>query len=150
MSPVPLTIAIGGDHAGLPLKTALQEAIAAAGHAVVDFGTHSTASVDYPDFAHQVCAAVQEGRAGFGVLVCGTGIGMAIAANRHPGIRAAVLHSGTESRLTRAHNDANIACFGARLTGPEVALDALTMFLATEFEGGRHARRLAKLAPPAA
>jgi ribose 5-phosphate isomerase B len=150
MSSASLTIAIGGDHAGLPLKAALQQALAAAGHSLVDFGTNESASVDYPDFAHQVCAAVQEGRAAFGVLVCGTGIGMSIAANRHPGIRATVLHSTTEARLTRAHNDANVACFGARTTGPEVALDALNVFLATEFEGGRHARRLAKLNPPAA
>ena len=83
----------------------------------------------------------------FGVLVCGSGIGVQIAANRHAGIRAAVLHSATEARLTRAHNDANIACFGARTTGPQLAVDALRAFLATEFEGGRHARRLAKLAP---
>ncbi|MBK1660016.1 ribose 5-phosphate isomerase B [Paracraurococcus ruber] len=148
MSRSPLTIAIGGDHAGPALKSALQEALAAAGHEVVDFGTNTTASVDYPDFAHQVCAAVQEGRAAFGVLVCGTGIGMAISANRHPGIRAAVLHSETEARLTRAHNDANVACFGARTTGPQVALDALAAFLATAFEGGRHARRIAKIDPP--
>ncbi|MCB4824840.1 ribose 5-phosphate isomerase B [Roseicella aerolata] len=150
MSSAPLTIAIGGDHAGLPLKTILQEALAAAGHEVLDVGTNDTASVDYPDFAHQVCAAVEGGRASFGVLVCGSGIGMQIAANRHAGIRATVLHGTTEARLTRAHNDANVACFGARTTGPEVALDALNAFLATEFEGGRHARRLAKLAPPAA
>ncbi|TCZ57186.1 ribose 5-phosphate isomerase B [Roseicella aquatilis] len=148
-SPGPLTIAIGGDHAGLPLKTILQEALAAAGYTVCDFGTNSNDSVDYPDFAHQVSAAVEQGRAAFGVLVCGTGIGIQIAANRHPGIRAAVLHSATEARLTRAHNDANIACFGARTTGPEVALDALKAFLATEFEGGRHARRLAKINLPA-
>jgi ribose 5-phosphate isomerase B len=150
MTSAPLIIAIGGDHAGLPLKTVLQQALADGGHSLIDFGTNETASVDYPDFAHQVCAAVEEGRASFGVLVCGSGIGMAIAANRHPGIRAAVLHSATEARLTRAHNDANIACFGARLTGPEVALDALTTFIATAFEGGRHARRLAKLSPTAA
>jgi ribose 5-phosphate isomerase B len=148
MSPAPLTIAIGGDHAGLPLKSILQEALAAAGHAVVDFGTNAPASVDYPDFAHAVCAAVETGKVGFGVLVCGTGIGMQIAANRHAGIRATVLHSTTEARLTRAHNDANIACFGARTTGPEVALDALAAFLATEFEGGRHQRRLDKINPP--
>jgi ribose 5-phosphate isomerase B len=148
--PGPLSIAIGGDHAGLPLKTVLQEALAAAGHALVDFGTNSAASVDYPDFAHQVAAAVEAGRATYGVLVCGSGIGVQIAANRHAGIRAAVLHDTTEARLTRAHNDANIACFGARLTGPEVALDALRVFLATEFEGGRHQRRLDKLSPPAA
>jgi ribose 5-phosphate isomerase B len=145
---MPLTIAIGGDHAGLPLKTLLQQALVAAGHALVDVGTNSADSVDYPDFAHAVAAAVEAGEARFGVLVCGTGIGISIAANRHPGIRAAVLHGVTDARLTRAHNDANVACFGARLTGPEVALDALQAFLATEFEGGRHARRIAKLSPP--
>ncbi len=142
-------IAIGGDHAGLPLKRVLQQALADAGHPLLDLGTNEEASVDYPDFAHQVCAAVQEGRARFGVLVCGSGIGMAMAANRHPGIRAAVLHDSTEARLTRAHNDANLAAFGARLTGPEVALDALRTFLATPYEGGRHDRRLAKLSPHA-
>jgi ribose 5-phosphate isomerase B len=146
MDPIP--IAIGGDHAGLPLKRVLQQALAEAGHPLLDFGTNEDASVDYPDYAHQVCAAVQEGRARLGVLVCGSGIGMAIAANRHPGIRAAVLHDSTEARLTRAHNDANVAAFGARLTGQEVALDALRAFLATPYEGGRHARRLDKLTPP--
>lgn len=140
-------IAIAGDHAGLPLKTALQQALAEAGYPLLDLGTNDGASVDYPDYAHAVARAVAAGRARFGVLVCGTGIGMQIAANRHPAIRAAVLHDTTGARLTRAHNDANIACFGARLTGPEVALDALRVFLATEFEGGRHARRLAKLSP---
>ena len=144
----PPPIAIGGDHAGLPLKRALQQALAAQGHGLLDFGTNETASVDYPDFAHQVCAAVQDGRARFGVLVCGSGIGMAMAANRHKGIRAAVLHDATEARLTRAHNDANVAAFGARLVGPEVALDALNAFLSTGYEGGRHDRRLAKLSPP--
>lgn len=149
MNPAPsLPIAIGGDHAGLPLKQALQEALAAQGQGLLDFGTNETASVDYPDFAHQVCAAVQDGRARFGVLVCGSGIGMAIAANRHRGIRAAVLHDATEARLTRAHNDANVAAFGARLVGPEVALDALKAFLSTTYEGGRHDRRLSKLLPP--
>ena len=147
VSPPP-PIAIGGDHAGLPLKQALQGALAAQGHGLLDFGTNETASVDYPDFAHQVCAAVQDGRARFGVLVCGSGIGMAIAANRHRGIRAAVLHDATEARLTRAHNDANVAAFGARLVGPEVALDALKAFLSTAYEGGRHDRRLAKLSLP--
>jgi ribose 5-phosphate isomerase B len=142
-----LTIAIGGDHAGLPLKSVLQQALAEAGHQLVDVGTNSAESVDYPDFAHRVATAVEAGEAQYGVLVCGTGIGVQIAANRHGGIRAAVLHSATEARLTRAHNDANIACFGARTTGPELALAALRAFLATEFEGGRHARRLAKLAP---
>ncbi|MBL6457811.1 ribose 5-phosphate isomerase B [Belnapia sp. T6] len=147
MNSAPLTIAIGGDHAGLPLKTVLQQALAEAGHRLVDVGTNSTESVDYPDFAHAVAGAVEAGEARFGVLVCGSGIGVQIAANRHAGIRAAVLHSTTEARLTRAHNDANIACFGARLIGPDMALDALWTFLATEFEGGRHSRRLTKLAP---
>ncbi|MDB5373305.1 MAG: ribose 5-phosphate isomerase [Belnapia sp.] len=149
MSETPFPIAIGADHAGLPLKLVLQQALAEAGHPLLDCGTNATASVDYPDFAHAVCAAVLDGRASFGVLVCGTGIGMSIAATRHAGIRAAVLHSTTEARLTRAHNDANVAAFGARLVGPEVALDALRAFLDTAFEGGRHARRLAKLAPNA-
>ena len=141
----PPAIAIGSDHAGLPLKTALKAALEAAGHPVLDFGTDSPASVDYPDFAHAACAAVEDGRARFGLLVCGSGIGMSIAANRHAGIRAAVLHDTTEARLTRAHNDANVACFGARLTGEEIALDALKTFLETPFEGGRHQRRIDKI-----
>ena len=117
---------------------------------LLDFGTNEAASVDYPDFAHLVADAVAAGTARFGILVCGSGIGMAIAANRHPGIRSAVLHDTTEARLTRAHNNANIASFGARIIGPEVALDALRVFLATPYEGGRHDRRLAKLDPAVA
>jgi ribose 5-phosphate isomerase B len=140
-----MIIAIGSDHAGLPLKRALLSALEAQGHAVLDAGTHDDASVDYPDFAHEVAAKVAVGEAQFGVLVCGSGIGMSIAANRHPAIRAVVLHNTTEARLTRAHNDANIACFGARTTGVEVALDALATFLGTAFEGGRHERRIAKI-----
>ena len=145
MSTTPLTLAIGGDHAGLPLKTTLQEALAAAGHAVVDFGTNATASVDYPDFAHQVCAAVEAGRAAFGVLVCGTGIGISIAANRHRHIRAGVVHDATTARLTRLHNNANVLCLGARIVGLDVAKDCLRVFLETDFEGGRHQNRVAKL-----
>ncbi|TQF84859.1 ribose 5-phosphate isomerase B [Elioraea sp. Yellowstone] len=140
-------VAIGADHAGFPLKAALAEALAAIGHAVLDFGTDGTASVDYPDFAHAVCRAVISGQARFGVLVCGTGIGMSIAANRHPHIRCALVHDATGARLARAHNDANVLALGARMTGPEPALDALRVFLATSYEGGRHARRLAKLTP---
>ncbi|UPY36562.1 ribose 5-phosphate isomerase B [Sediminicoccus sp. KRV36] len=140
-----MIIALGSDHAGLPLKRAILSALEAQGHVVLDAGTQDDTSVDYPDFAHDVAAKVGAGEAGFGVLVCGSGIGMAIAANRHPAIRAAVLHNTTEARLTRAHNDANIACFGARTTGVEVALDALAAFLATPFEGGRHGRRVAKI-----
>ena len=141
-----MPIPIASDHAGLPLKQALITALQAEGLSFDDLGTHGPESVDYPDFAHAVCAKVEGGEA-FGILVCGTGIGMAIAANRHPGIRAAVLHSATEARLTRAHNNANIACLGARMVGIEVALDAIRAFLATQFEGGRHERRLQKLDP---
>jgi ribose 5-phosphate isomerase B len=126
-----MIIALGSDHAGLPLKQAILAALEAQGHSVLDAGTHDVESVDYPDFAQVVAAQVAGGAARFGVLVCGSGIGMAMAANRHPAIRAAVLHDTTEARLTRAHNDANIACFGARTTGIEVAMDALQVFLAT-------------------
>lgn len=141
-----MPIPIASDHAGLPLKQALIAALQAEGLSFDDLGTHGPESVDYPDFAHAVCAKVDGGEP-FGILVCGTGIGMAIAANRHPGIRAAVLHNATEARLTRAHNNANIACLGARMVGIEVALDAIRAFLATQFEGGRHERRLQKLDP---
>lgn len=140
-------VAIGADHAGYPLKAALAEALAAMGHPVLDLGTDGAASVDYPDFAHAVCRAVAEGRARFGVLVCGTGIGMSIAANRHPGIRCGLVHDATGARLARAHNDANVVAMGARMTGVEPALDALRTFLATPYEGGRHDRRVAKLTP---
>ncbi len=140
-----LTIALGADHGGIDLKRQLLAALREAGHAVTDLGTHGTESVDYPDFAQPVAAMVASGAARFGVLVCGSGIGMAITANRNPGIRAAVLHNTTEARLTRAHNDANIACFGGRTTGVEVALDCLHTFLATPYEGGRHDRRIAKI-----
>ncbi len=140
-----MDLTIASDHAGLPLKDALKAALQAEGHAVQDFGTHGPESVDYPDYAHAACAPVAAGQVPFGILVCGSGIGMAIAANRNPGIRAAVLHDTTEARLTRAHNNANVACFGARTTGIETALDALRAFLATSYEGGRHDRRLAKL-----
>lgn len=141
---------LASDHAGLPLKLALKAALEAEGRSIQDLGTHGPESVDYPDFAAKVAEAVASGQAPFGILVCGSGIGMAIAANRHPGIRAAVLHDATEARLTRAHNNANIACFGARTIGVETALDALRTFLSTAYEGGRHDRRLAKLDPGSA
>ncbi len=150
MNPAETPIALGADHAGVALKDSLRAALEAAGHPVRDFGTHGDGSVDYPDFAHQVARAVTAGEAAFGVLVCGTGIGMAIAANRHPAVRAVVVHSTTEARLTRAHNDANIACFGARTTGAEVVLDSLSAFLTTPYEGGRHARRVSKINPASA
>ena len=143
-APLP-TIALAADHGGFLLKQAIAAHLRAAGYTVTDFGCHSADRVDYPDYAHQVCDAVTSGAATYGVLVCGTGIGMSIAANRFPGIRCALIHDITGARLTRMHNDANVIAFGARLIGEEVALDALRVFLATPYEGGRHDRRIAKL-----
>ena len=143
----PLTIAVGGDHAGLALKATLRQALEEAGHSVLDMGTHGTESVDYPDFGHAVAEAVHAGRARYGVLVCGTGIGISIAANRLPGIRCALVHDVTGARLSREHNDANVIAFGARMTGAEPALEALRAFLATPYAGGRHDRRVLKLSP---
>ncbi|WP_372618774.1 ribose 5-phosphate isomerase B [Falsiroseomonas sp.] len=147
MTPQDIPVALGSDHAGIALKATLREMLEAAGHKTLDMGTNSPESVDYPDFANAVAAAVLEGRARFGVLVCGTGIGISIAANRHPGIRCALVHDTTGARLSREHNDANVMAVGARVTGPEVALDALRAFLATPFGGGRHERRVRKLTP---
>lgn len=140
-----LILALGADHGGVALKNRLAAALVEAGHELQDYGTDGPASVDYPDFAQAVCAAVEEKRADFGILVCGTGIGMSIAANRHKNIRCGLAHDVTTARLTRAHNDANVLALGARIVGEEVALDILHTFLGTEFEGGRHERRLAKL-----
>ena len=140
------TIAVASDHAGFDLKETLKRDLQDAGHEVLDLGTHSTASVDYPDFGHAMAEAIGSGKAGKGVIVCGTGIGISIAANRNPGVRAAVVHDVTSARLTRAHNDANVIAFGQRVIGTEVAREALKVFLETPFEGGRHASRVAKLA----
>jgi ribose 5-phosphate isomerase B len=143
----PLPIAIGADHGGHALKAILADALRAEGHTVLDMGTNGPASVDYPDFAHAVCRAVEQGEARFGILICGTGIGMSIAANRHAGIRCGLCTDATMARLTRAHNDANVLALGARIIGEEVAQDIVASFLITPYEGGRHANRLAKLAP---
>lgn len=138
-------IAIASDHAGYQLKTVLAQELAEMGYEVLDLGTDGPASVDYPDFGAALARAVQDGRAERGVVVCGTGIGIAMAANRHAGVRAAVCHDETSSRLAREHNDANVLALGARLMGVEVAKDCLRTFLTTEFAGGRHAPRVAKL-----
>jgi ribose 5-phosphate isomerase B len=140
-----LILALGADHGGVALKQRLAVMLAEAGHHLLDYGTNGPESVDYPDYARAVCAAVVEKRADFGILVCGTGIGMSIAANRNPAIRCALVHDVTTARLTRQHNDANVLALGARITGEEVALDILKTFLTTKFEGGRHERRLAKI-----
>jgi ribose 5-phosphate isomerase B len=139
------TIAIAADHAGLDLKSALSEELRQAGFTVLDLGTSSADSVDYPDFGDALAGAIKGGRVGRGVLVCGTGIGISIAANRHKGVRAALCRDATDARLAREHNDANVLVLGGRTTGIEVAKDCLKTFLATPFAGGRHARRVQKL-----
>jgi len=138
-------IAVGSDHAGYELKQRLAQALQRQGHDVLDLGTHGTQSVDYPDFAGAVAGAVAGGRAERGLLVCGTGIGMSIRANREPGVRAAKCNDPLEARMARAHNDANVLCLGARVLDPSVAEELLSLFLSTPFEGGRHATRVAKL-----
>jgi ribose 5-phosphate isomerase B len=139
------TIAIAADHAGFELKAALAKDLAELGHGVLDLGTDGLASVDYPDFADAMARAIERGEAGRGVLICGSGIGIAMAANRHRSLRAAPCHDVTSARLARAHNDANVLSLGARFIGLEVARDCLRTFLSTEFEGGRHQRRVAKM-----
>ncbi|MGF1611631.1 MAG: ribose 5-phosphate isomerase B [Kiloniellales bacterium] len=138
-------IAIASDHAGYQLKASLMETLRGWGYEVLDLGTDGPDSVDYPDFARALVGAITEGRAERGVLVCGTGIGISMAANRNPKIRAAPCHDDTSARLARQHNDANVLALGARLVGEEVAKDCLRTFLDTEFEGGRHRRRVEKL-----
>ncbi len=139
------TLAIAADHAGYALKSKLLKELETRGYRVLDLGTHSSDSVDYPDFAQAMARAIESGEVRRGVLICGTGIGIAIAANRHRAVRAAVCHDVSSARLARRHNDANVLALGARLTGDEVAKDCLVAFLETEFEGGRHARRVAKM-----
>ena len=140
------TVAVAADHGGYELKTVLLPELKALGFAVLDLGTNSTDSVDYPNFANALAAAIAEGRAQRGVLICGTGIGMSIAANRHRHIRCALAHDATTARLGRQHNDANVLALGGRVIGPEVAKDCVKAFLTTSFEGGgRHSRRIALL-----
>jgi ribose 5-phosphate isomerase B len=138
-------IAVAADHAGADLKAALSEVLRERGYEVLDLGTNGPESVDYPDFAAKLAAALAEGQASRGVLVCGTGIGISIAANRYPHIRAALCHGVTDARLARQHNDANVLALGARTTGVEIARECLEAFLDTAFEGGRHQRRIDKM-----
>jgi ribose 5-phosphate isomerase B len=139
------TIAVASDHAGFDLKEILKGDLQQAGYAVLDLGTNSTASVDYPDFGTAMANAIVAGKAEKGVVVCGTGIGISIAVNRNPKVRAALAHDVTSARLSREHNDANVVAFGARLIGAEVAREAMKVFLETPFAGGRHTARVAKL-----
>lgn len=144
MSKNTLRIAIGADHGGVDVKSAVSEVLKAAGHEVTDFGTNSTESVDYADYANEVAAGVGEGSFDFGVLVCKSGIGMSIAANRVKGVRAAKVNDLAEAAVTRQHNDANVLCLGAMAVSPEDAGTIATDFVSTEFEGGRHERRVCK------
>ncbi|GAB5471861.1 MAG: ribose 5-phosphate isomerase B [Rhodospirillales bacterium] len=138
-------IALASDHAGFALKEVLKAELAALGLAVLDLGTDGPQSVDYPDFGFAAGEAIAEGRADFGVIVCGTGIGISIAANRLPQVRAALCLDATTARLAREHNDANILALGARIVGEEVAKECLRVFLATDFHAGRHRSRIEKL-----
>jgi len=140
-----MKIALGCDHGGLDLKNAIEAKLKAMGMEVVDMGTESEESVDYPDFAAKVAESVSEGRVDRGITICGTGIGMSIAANKYPGVRAALCHDSYTARMSRMHNDANILVMGGRVTGDEVALEMLKQWIETPFEGGRHQRRLDKI-----
>ena len=137
-----LPIVIASDHAGFGLKELVKEHLEEKNIQYVDLGTDSTASVDYPEFAHKLCVAIQEGRAEKGILVCGTGIGMSMVANKHRGIRAACVSDTFSAKATRQHNDANVICFGERVVGAGLAFELVDAFLTTEYEGGRHQRRV--------
>jgi ribose 5-phosphate isomerase B len=138
-------IALASDHGGIEMKAMLRRILEERGCRVLDLGTHDSQSVDYPDYAAAMAKALKDGQASRGILMCGTGIGISIAANRHRHVRAALVHDAYGARMCRQHNDANVLVLGGRTMGPEVARECVEIFLATEFEGGRHARRVAKL-----
>jgi ribose 5-phosphate isomerase B len=140
-----MKVVVASDHAGFALKETLKQHLVEAGHSVVDVGTDSTASVDYPDFGDRAAAGVQGGEFERGVLICGSGIGMSVIANRYPGVRAVLAHNIWAARMARAHNDANVVCLGERITGVGLAVDIVDTFFTTPFEGGRHQGRVDKL-----
>lgn len=142
---MPKVIAIAADHAGFELKSRVIEFLKAEGREVLDLGTHSPDRVDYPDYGYKLAEAVAQGKAVQGIAICGSGIGISIALNRNPAVRAALCHDVTSAKLARQHNDANVLALGARLIGSDVALECVKTFLTTEFEGGRHAERVKKL-----
>lgn len=142
------TIAVASDHAGYNLKIGLLQSLRDMGFETLDLGTDSAESVDYPDFAYAMAHVLRDGKARRGVLVCGSGIGISIAANRFPNVRAALVHDALGARLAREHNDANVICFGGRMIGEDVARDCLKVFLETTFSAGRHSARVRKLANP--
>ena len=137
-----LPIVIASDHAGFALKEQVKKHLEENKIEYIDLGTNSAESVDYPEYAHKLCVAIQEGKAEKGILVCGTGIGMSMAANKHVGIRAACCSDVFSAQMTRLHNDANVLCFGARVLGKGVALQIVDAFLDSPFEGGRHKTRV--------
>ena len=139
------TIAIACDHGGYELKESLCSYLKAAGHTLVNLGVDAPNSVDYPDKAHALAEVILKGEARLGILVCGTGIGISIAANRHDGIRAALCTDSYMARMAREHNDANVLCMGGRVIGPSLAEDIVDSFLSGEFQGDRHERRIAKI-----
>lgn len=141
------SIAIGSDHAGFECKESIKTALKTAnsGFALVDVGTHSADSVDYPDFAHQVAIQVESGEVEMGVVICGSGNGVCITANKHKGIRAALCWSVEIAALARQHNDANVLCIPARFVSHETALQMVETFMNTAFEGGRHQKRIEKI-----
>lgn len=143
-----MRIAIASDHAAFALKAELAVHITSLGHEVVDLGPATTDSVDYPDYGYKLAEAIASGAADKGVALCGSGIGIAIAVNRHPALRCALVSEPLSAALSRSHNDANALAMGARLIGSEMAKACLEAFLATEFLGGRHAARVDKLATP--
>lgn len=138
-------IGLASDHAGFALKTVLSQCLTEWGYEVLDLGTDGEERVDYPEFGDKLARAVAGGEVARGIVVCGTGVGISIAANRHPGVRAALCHDVTGARLSRQHNDANVLALGQRTIGQAVAVDCLRAFLDAEFDGGRHVSRVAKL-----
>lgn len=140
-----MKIGIASDHGGYDLKEALKDYLADKGYQFEDYGTYSTESVDYPDYAHLVARAIQQGKLSRGILICGSGIGISMAANRFIGIRAALCSEPLSAELSRRHNDANVLCLGGRLIGREMAYKIADTWLSTEFEGGRHQGRIDKL-----
>ncbi|MBI1399978.1 ribose 5-phosphate isomerase B [Hyphomonas sp.] len=143
-----MRIAMTSDHAAVGLKAALTDWLRAEGHEVEDLGTDGEASVDYPDFGYRLAGHIAAGKAERGVALCGTGIGISIAVNRHPGVRCALVSEPLSATLSREHNDANVIAMGARIIGIEMAKACLTAFLTTPFGGDRHARRVGKLGQP--
>jgi ribose 5-phosphate isomerase B len=141
-----MKVAVGSDHGGLDLKKVVDEVLAAEGIQVIDIGTNSPDPVDYPDYALEVAKLVRDGAADLGILVCGTGIGMSIAANKVPGIRAALAWDIFTARMARRHNNANVLALGGRVTGPELAKEIVRTFVREPFEAGRHEKRVNKIA----